>query len=329
MYNVAIIGCGDMGGKHAAAWQLRSDAKIVAVFDPDQERCQVLAEKTDALAAPDLQTAIVAAQANVVSVCTPANFHAEVSCFAMENGCHVLSEKAMALTLDQADQMIASAAENERKLVISYQYRGFPKYLKYREIFESGRFGGPIFARFVDVREVRPKTAMHRQSANGGPLIDMAGHFFDGMSFITGAKPERVYARGHLFGKGKKRLEGIPDLELDAAEIIVDYSGGHVLSTFVNWGMPEAFPVGTLEEITGPNGVVRLANDQLEIVFADGSESYPLEPRPVGPAVRIDDLIRAIENDTVPEVSGIVGRQALRVCLGVLESIKTGRPVDL
>ena len=56
---------------------------------------------------------------------------------------------------------------------------------------------------------------MHRQSANGGPLIDMAGHFFDGMSFITGSIPERVYARGHTFGEGKERLAGIPDLALD------------------------------------------------------------------------------------------------------------------
>lgn len=329
MIKVAIIGCGDMGGKHAAAWQLRNDAKIVAVFDPDQARCRALAEKTGALACSSLEDAIVRAEADVVSVCSPICFHAEISCYAFENGCHVLCEKAIALTAAEADRMIETAARHHRKLVISYQYRGFPKYLKYREIFESGRFGGPIFGRFVDVREVRPKTAMHRQSANGGPLIDMAGHFFDGMSFITGEVPLRVYARGHIFGAGKERLVGIPDLALDAAEITVDYSGGHVLSAFVNWGMPEGYPVVTQEELTGPAGIVRLNGNQVEAVFTDRSDSYLLPENPVGPAVRIADLMYAIENDTAPEVSGEVGRQALKVCLGVIESIKTGRAVDL
>ena len=329
MYKVAIIGCGDMGGKHAAAWQLRSDAEIVALFDPDQERCQALAAITGAVPCDTLEEALGDFGVDVVSVCTPVCFHAGISCLAVEKGCHVLCEKPIALTAAQADLMVDTAAKHKRKLAVSYQYRGFPKYLKYREIYQSGRFGGPIFARFVDVREVRPKTAMHRQSANGGPLIDMAGHFFDGMSFITGATPQRVYARGHVFGAGKKRLAGIQDLALDAAEIIVDYSGGHILSAFVNWGMPEEFAVIGQEELTGPEGVVCLAGEQVDAIFSDGVESYPLDERPVGPSVRIADLLHAIETDSEPEVSGAIGRRALQVCLRVIESIKSGRPVEL
>lgn len=329
MYKIAIIGCGDMGGQHAAAWQLRDDAKIVTVFDPDRERCRGLAAKVDAQACSSLEEAIVTSQVDIVSVCTPICFHAEVSCYAMENGCHVLCEKAIALTVGDADRMLEMADRHNRKLVVSYQYRGFPKYLKYRELFQAGKFGGPIFGRFVDVREVRPKTAMHRESANGGPLIDMAGHFFDGMSFITGSVPQRVYARGHVFGQGKARLEGIPDLALDAAEITVDYSGGHVLSAFVNWGMPEDYPVVTQEELTGPDGIVRLSGGQIDAIFKDGTERYVLLGRPVGPSVRIADLLQAIESDSQPEVSGAIGRQALKVCLGTIESIKTGRAIDL
>ncbi len=329
MYKVAIIGCGDMGGQHTNAWLLRDDAKIVAVYDPDQERCQALAAKAGAAACTDMTEAIVTSGADIVDVCTPACFHADISCMAMENGCHVLCEKAIALTLEDADRMITTADKHNRKLVISYQYRGFPKYLKYREIFESGRFGGPIFGRFVDLREVRPKTAMHRISANGGPIIDMGGHFFDGMSFITGELPQRVYARGHVYGAGTKRLAGIPDLALDAAEIIVDYSGGHVLSVFINWGMPEGYSVVTQEEITGPAGIVRLSGNQVDAIFTDQSESYPLPASPVGPTVRIADLIQAIENDTMPEVSGAIGKRALNVCLGAIESIKTGKAIDL
>ena len=99
MYKVAIIGCGDMGRQHSNAWSLRDDAEIVSMFDPDQERCQALAAQFGAQACDNLEEAVVTAQADIVSVCTPICFHAEVACFAMENGCHVLCEKAMALTI--------------------------------------------------------------------------------------------------------------------------------------------------------------------------------------------------------------------------------------
>jgi predicted dehydrogenase len=328
-YRIAIIGCGDMGNAHAAAWKLRNDAAIAAVYDPVADRCRDLASKTGAPACESLEEAVVKSGADVVSVCVPVCHHAEIGCFAMEQGRHVLCEKPIALTLDQADRMIAAARENQVALGVCYQYRGFPKSARYKELFESGAFGGPIFARFVDLREVRPKPAMHRAGMNGGPLIDMGGHFFDLMRFITGGEPRRVYARGHVFGRGKKRLQGIDDLAIDAAEITVDYSGGHVLSVFVNWGMPEGFPALVSEQLTGPDLVVRPAGAHVEARFADRSVMYDLGPTPPGPSVRIADLIAAIEQKRAPEVSGPVARGALEVSLAALESIETGKAVDL
>lgn len=329
-WKVAIIGCGAMGNVHAGIWSARDDADVVAVFDPDAERCAALAQSSGAAACTTLEAAIVDADVDVVSVCTPANLHCEVSCLAMAHGRHVLCEKAMATTLAEADKMITTASANNVKLGISYQYRSFPKSLAYRGLIHAGAFGGPVMARFVDVREVRPKLAMHRRSMNGGPVIDMAGHFFDLMRFITGEEPEAVYARGHVFGAVKPRLEGIDDLAIDAAEITVGFSGGHVLSVNVNWGMPEGHPGVVREELIGPELIMRPTEKGAEAIYADRVEAVEPEPlTPVGVGTRIQDLLTAIEHDTKPEVAGKDGRIALAVCLAALTSIETGDVVHL
>ena len=245
-FGVAVIGCGDLGTSHADVWSSRPDAKVLTVFDPQGDRGKALAEKHNARACTSYQQAIDSDVVNVVSVCTPTCMHSEISCYAAAGGRHVLSEKPVALTLEQADAMISAAAAHNVQVAVSYQFRGAPSCRRYRSLFLDGQFGGPLFARFVDIREVRPKLAMHRESMNGGPVIDMGGHYFDLMRFITDAEPLRVSASGHVFGQGKQRLSGIDDLAVDAAEVLVEFSHGHVLSTNINWGMPEGFPEALL-----------------------------------------------------------------------------------
>ncbi len=329
-YRVAIIGCGGMGANHAIAWQDEAGATIAAVFDPDAERAKALANKTGARVCTTAEQAVVEAGVDMVSVCTPICFHADVSCLAMAHGRHVLCEKAMALTLADADRMIAASEANNVKLCISYQHRSQPDYAAYQQLVQAGAFGGPVFARFVDTREVRPKLAMHRKSMNGGPVLDMAGHFFDLMRFFTGMEPQTVYARGHVFGADKPRLAGIDDPAVDAAEILVDFEKGHVLSVCVNWGMPEGHPGVTRSELVGPVLLARPAEHGAEAVFADRTETVQAPAdAPRGVAARVRDLVTAIETDTQPEVAGADGRKALAVCLGALESIETGAVVEV
>ena len=328
--NAAIIGCGAMGQNHATQWNAAEDAQVVAVSDPVDERREKMAEATGAAAYSDWRDAILHEGVNVVSVCTPVCFHSEISVFAAEHGRHVLCEKPIALTLDQADEMIAAAKKNNVLLSTSLQYRGFARNVRYRQLVREGAFGGPIFVRYMDVREVRPKLAMHRKSMNGGPIIDMAGHYFDTMRYLTGEEPVSVSAQGHVFGRGKERLAGIEDLAIDAAEILVNMTGGHVLSAFVNWGMPEGFKGFGEEYIVGPAMSARLESGEVRLRYADREETFEANAgNPPGCSVRINDLAAAIREGRQPEVTGEDGRIALRVSLAALESIETGEVVKL
>ncbi|MFZ2655485.1 MAG: Gfo/Idh/MocA family oxidoreductase [Victivallales bacterium] len=328
-YGVAIIGCGDMGKIHATAWAERKDSRILAVFDPDKARGEEMAAKYGAKYCADYRSAIEEKGVSVISVCTPVCLHREISCFAAGAKRHILCEKPIALTEKDADAMIKAARENKVKLAVSYQYRGFPHYRRFQELVKNGEFGGTVFYNFVDIREVRPKPAMHSKSMNGGPVIDMAGHWFDLMRFFTGSEPKMVFANGSVFAKGKQRTAGISDLAVDAAEIQVTMENGHVLRAFVDWGMPEGFQTMQEERLVGPSIAAWTEGGKVFVRRAESTTIFDAKPNPCGPAVRIADLLESIETDRKPEVAGEDGRAALRVSLAALKSIETGQVVEL
>jgi len=329
-FHVCVIGCGAMGGGHAGAWQAREDAKVVSVFDPQQDRMAALAQTTGAAACDSWRDAVLQDGVNVVSVCTPVCHHSEVACFAAQNGRHVLTEKPIALTLEQAQQMIAAARDNDVLLSVSLQYRGFYRNRKYKELFEAGQFGGPVIFRYMDMRSIRPKIAMHMRSGNGGPVVDMMCHYVDTARFVTGEEPLRVRAAGHCFAEHKPPVCELHDPAIDAAVVHVEMTGGHVMDVFLNWGMALKFPSFGDEMLIGPEICARPCGAGVEVQYVDHREVWGENAEtPPGPTVRVNGLAGAILGATELEVTGEDGLAALRVSLAALQSIETGRTVEL
>lgn len=186
---IAIIGCGMMGKNHAKLWQASGQAKIVAVFDAAAEARDAMAKDLGAVAYDTYQKAIDHEGIDAVSVCTPTPYHREITCYAAQRGRHILCEKPMAPSIEDADAMIDAAQRHGVHLTIGHQYREFARYKRIKELCDAGTLGSPLMVRLQDFREVRPKLAMHRQSMNKGPVLDMAAHWFDLMRFFTGAEP--------------------------------------------------------------------------------------------------------------------------------------------
>ena len=330
--NVCIVGCGDRGRAHARAWSDRPEARVVAVSDTDPDRSRGLAEETGATAYEDWHEAILHEGVNVVSQCVPSFLHADVTCFAAEHGCHIFGEKPLALTLEQGEQIVESVRSTGVVFMPCFQNRDNWTFRKYREIFRSGELGSPVILRTSGISEVRPKVAMHRKSMNGGPLIDTACHMFDLFRWITGQEPEQVFAAGHVFGHGKKHLEGVTDLAIDEACIEVTYSGGHQLQMYVNWGMPEGFPNVGDNMILGPNRLLRLAGGSIESRSADGAVETikpPEDGAKPGLGGRIQQFVKAVYQGTDPDVTCEDAMIALRVSHTALRSVASGEVVGL
>ena len=353
--NVCVVGCGALGTVHAEAWQRLPNAKVVAVVDIIEVRAKILAEKCG-LDAWYLDYRDVPLEGvDVVSVCVPTCSHSEISVYAAEHGKHVISEKPIALTLEGAEAMIRAAEENGVKLALGFMRRHSPILPAMRAWLSAGQLGRPVLYQATDFREIRPKIEMHDANANGGPVIDMGVHLFDLWAYIFDAEPVEVSARGLTFAEGRDELASVSEIACETATITVTFASGDIGVFNVCWGLPPTVtPPPARDQILGANGFAEAfyARDHQEIralyevtgsVFdkdkedEETSDEPPLEDRWQIVASSRQDMYRreianfahCIQNDLTPLAGGAEGLRALRVALGAMESIRTGKTVKL
>lgn len=332
---ICIVGCGMMGTIHASCWQQLAEARVVAVVDIREDRAQQLAEAYGLDTwTTDYREAIARADVDVVSVCVPTYLHPQVSCFAAAHGKHVLSEKPIALTLEDAEAMLEAARTHGVRLGVGFMRQHSPVIAALRAWLKAGHMGRPVLYAARDYREIRPKREMHDSHANGGPVIDMGVHLFDLWSHIFDAEPVEVFARGFRFAQGRAELAQIEAVAVDTADITVTYASGDVGHFSVCWGLPPGVnPDGIPDSILGPRGYahVSFGRNQQELrachegrawdtVAASQQDMYQQE---------IAAFAYALRHPAAPFPDGEVGLRALRVSLAALESIRTGQVTRL
>lgn len=184
--NVGMIGCGGIAmGKHLPSLAKIPEARITAFFDVALERAgeakmkygtpdaKIYDNVRDLLGDPDVQ---------VVHVCTPNDTHAEISIAALEAGKHVLCEKPMAKTAEDARRMLETSERTGKKLSIAYQNRFRRDSLWMKEAARSGEFGEIYVAKAHAVRRRAVPTwgvFLDLEKQGGGPLIDIGTHALD------------------------------------------------------------------------------------------------------------------------------------------------------
>jgi predicted dehydrogenase len=180
-YGVAIVGCGLIGQKRAKAL---AGARLTACADVVRERAESLARTAPGAAAGDDWRAMVdRADVDIVIVATTNESLAEIACFAVEAGKHVLLEKPGARSLAEIDPVIDAAARRRRLVRVGFNHRYHPALLKARELFDSGVLGELMFVRgryghggrVGYDREWRANPAL----SGGGELIDQGVHLID------------------------------------------------------------------------------------------------------------------------------------------------------
>lgn len=331
---VCIVGCGFMGSKHAESWARLPDAQIVAVVDIRTERAQRLADLYGlGHYYTDYREAVVLPNVDVVSVCTPTFLHAEMAAFAAELGKQVISEKPLALTLEQGDQMIAAARQHDVRLGVGFMRRHSPVVDALREYLAAGNLGHPVMYVASDVREQRPKVEMHDALANGGPVIDMAVHLIDLWANIFASTPISVFAAGMTLAQNRPELARIAKQAPDTAVLTVRYASGDVGVFTVTWGLPlGATPPARPDQVFGPLGLLEaeydMAHQQVrrfvpgggwELIAASDEDMYH---RQIASFARY-----LLGEDTFPAL-GQQGLDALRVARAALHSLETGHPVE-
>ncbi len=154
MINVAILGMGGMGWFHATRLLQLSNVQLVAIADIEPDRLNAKRGVTINLGGSEKEVdlsgvarfgdageLIRRADAEVIDICLPSYLHAPYAIEALQAGKHVLCEKPMALTVEDADRMIAAARAAGRALMIAQCIRFWPECLFLRDCARDGRFG--------------------------------------------------------------------------------------------------------------------------------------------------------------------------------------------
>lgn len=184
--HIGMIGCGGIAfGKHFPALAKIPEAKIVAFFDVSAERAHEAKAKfgtPDARVYGSVEELLNDPDVHAVHVCTPNDTHAEISIKAMEAGKHVLCEKPMAKTSEDARRMLETSERTGRKLSIAYQnrFRADSRWL--HEACRQGELGEIYLAKAHAIRRRAVPTwgvFLDLEKQGGGPLIDIGTHALD------------------------------------------------------------------------------------------------------------------------------------------------------
>src|SRR6516162_1212594 len=185
----AIVGCGLIGQKRAAAISRLGHMTILAV-DRSRDRAGELAEPFGARSATDFRAAVEAGDIDAVVVATP---HAELSAIAtacLDAGKHVLVEKPGGRNLAEVSAVAKAAVAAGRVAKVGYNHRFHPAVLKAREIVDHGELGQLMFIRGRYGHGGRPRYEQEwrfeRSISGGGELIDQGSHLIDLAQWFLG-----------------------------------------------------------------------------------------------------------------------------------------------
>jgi UDP-N-acetyl-2-amino-2-deoxyglucuronate dehydrogenase len=192
MIRFLLVGCGSIGKRHLAVMDSDPDAKVVAICDSDEKKCQELSELYEGIKYyTSFDEMLANEEADVVSIATPHHLHAAMTIQALEGNFNVLVEKPMALNTADCERMIQTAKKTNRKLWVVKQNRFNVPVLLTKEAIDQNRLG-KIFLVKCDILWNRYQGYYDESpwrgkiSTEGGALFTQASHFIDLMVWWFG-----------------------------------------------------------------------------------------------------------------------------------------------
>lgn len=340
MLRFALVGCGRIAKRHAEllGCNVIDKAGLVAVCDIDINKAKAFGEKYKVPYFTDMHEMMKSIDVDVVSVLTESGYHAKHVIELSQYGKHLVVEKPMALTLQDADDMIAACDRAGIKLFVVKQNRFNVPVVKLRGAYEQGRFGKLVLGT-VRVRWCRPQAYYDQDSwrgtwaLDGGVLTNQASHHIDLLEWMMG-EVESVYAMANT---------ALVDIEAeDTAVVTLRFKNGALGIIEATTATRPKDLEGSLSVI-GEHGSVEIGgfavNEMKVWNFlaphdddAEVMERYSVNPPNVygfGHQAYYEHVVDVIESQTPQLVDGRHGRKSLELIVAIYESIETGKEVFL
>ena len=310
--NVGVIGVGAMGHNHVRVYSRLKNANLMAVSDLMKGTLAEVSKKYQTVGFVDYDNILKMPEIEAVSVCVPTTYHHEVVMEAIEQGKHVLVEKPIAFTLDEARDMIRSAKREGVKLATGHVERFNPAVLEAKKLIREGLIGEIVS---VSAKRVGP---FPPRIKDVGVTIDLAIHEVDVMAYLLDSPASKVYA--HV----GSRLEKC-EFE-DHAEIMMEFYNGASGVLEVNWLTP--YKKRKLE-VTGTDGIISLDYIDQDVELFGKNARKVRVPHHEPLMEELSSFLNSVIDDEKPKITGEDGMHALKVVLAAMESAKGKVPVDL
>ena len=188
-----VVGLGRAGWDiHVRELRPRADAKIVAVADPVAERRDQAVAEFGCKTYPNLAKLLKQDDVEVVVIATPSVSHARDTRKALAAGKHVVVEKPMAMSVAEADAMIAASEAAGKKLFVHQNYRFRPEFVHLKEVVDSGIIGRGYHMRQALFSFVRRNDWQTLAKNGGGVLNNTCPHFIDQILQLMGGRVTQV-----------------------------------------------------------------------------------------------------------------------------------------
>jgi len=337
---VGLIGTGFIGDIHAAAFKSVPEAEVVAVASPPPGQAKAFArERGIPKAYEDYRDLLALKEVDVVTLGIPNHLHAQVAVDAAKAGKHVICEKPLCRTLEEADRMIDACRKAGVLLMYAEELCFAPKYVRARQLVEEGALGrvflvkqseehfGPHMPWFWDVEQ-----------SGGGVLLDMGCHSIEYARWVFGKpKVKSVLASLGTYVHGDKTKGE------DHSLCIVEYEGGKVALAENSWAKPGG--VDDRCEICGSGGFTRadLLRGSALLTYSEPGYGYAVEKAATtqgytftmfeeiwnyGFPQEMAHFIRCVQGKETPIEAGEDGREVLKIICAAYESAGTGRRIE-
>lgn len=337
----ALIGCGRISPNHIMAAK-NNNLEIVAICDVDPACMEDKVRKFELPASikkyTDYKLLLAEERPELVAICTESGLHAQIALDCIAAGCNIIIEKPIALSIADADAIIAASEKAGVKVCVNHQNRFNKSIQKIREAVDKGRFGR-MFHGTAHIRWARDWEYYSRAkwrgtwAQDGGCLMNQCIHNIDLLIWMMGGEPVEVMAY-----TDRMKHDYIEAEDLGLA--VVKFANG-------TYGMIEGttnvYPKN-LEEtlyIFGEKGTVKAGGasvnkieewsfsdvlDDADAVKAEFAENPP-NIYGFGHTPLYADMIHAIVHDREPLVTARDGKNALATVLAIYKSAAEGRPV--
>ena len=349
---VIVVGIGNMGKSHALAYYKTPGFELVGFVDRLPEKREALSTELGGIPQfDDFDTALAATKPDAVCICTYPDTHAELARKSLLAGAHVFVEKPLAVSVEEASDLVNLARKSKKKLVVGYILRVHPSWKKFIKI--SHTLGKPLVMRMNLNQQSSGNTWLTHLNLmkSMSPIVDCGVHYVDVMCQMTRSKPIRVHAIG------ARLTEQIGSDMYNYGQLQVIFEDGSIGWYEAGWGPMMSEVAFFVKDVIGPKGCVNIMdaeksgqsddidghtktnrlkihysdlNDNNELTKADEIISTEDEPDHQG----LCDLEQEFFYNSIINDVDLTDHQedavnSLRIVLAADESFRTGKVVDL